>query len=167
MSSPGAPHARVGKPAKLGEHPDFEYGAFVTNTAGGQAQFLDARYRTQAHVEDRVKQFKARDARNLPSIDHHRNTAWPHLAALAPSLTAWPRHLGLDGELVSALGPTRGPTPPLRPEPARPDNPRRPGRAWNRRPPEHPSGAPPRLRTQLTQLMTQTRDDQGDVDQCE
>jgi hypothetical protein len=27
------------KPAKLGEHPDFEYGAFVTNTPGGQVQF--------------------------------------------------------------------------------------------------------------------------------
>lgn len=39
------------KPAKLGEHPDREYGAFVTNTPDGQVQFLDARHRTQAHVE--------------------------------------------------------------------------------------------------------------------
>ena len=39
------------KPAKLGEHPDWEYGAFVTNTPSGQVQFLDARHRTQAHVE--------------------------------------------------------------------------------------------------------------------
>jgi hypothetical protein len=49
----------VTKPAKLGEHPEWEYGAFVTNTPGGQVQFLDARHRTQAHVEDRMKQFKA------------------------------------------------------------------------------------------------------------
>jgi hypothetical protein len=76
------------KPAKLGEHPDFEYGAFVTNTPVGQLQFLDARHRTQAHVEDRIKQFKACGARNLPSIDYDRNTAWLQLAALATSLTA-------------------------------------------------------------------------------
>jgi hypothetical protein len=92
----------VGKPAKLGEHPDWEYGAFVTNTPGGQVQFLDARHRTQAHVEDRMKQFKACGARNLPSIDYDRNAAWLQLAALATSLTAWLRHLALDGELAKA-----------------------------------------------------------------
>jgi hypothetical protein len=90
------------KPAKLGEHPDWEYGAFVTNTASGQVQFLDARHRTQAHVEDRMKQFKACDARNLPSIDYGRNTAWLQLAALATSLTAWLRHLALDDDLAKA-----------------------------------------------------------------
>ena len=46
------PHP-TGKPANLGEHPDWEYGAYVTHTCGGQVQFLDARHRTQAHVEDR------------------------------------------------------------------------------------------------------------------
>ncbi len=49
----------LGTPAKLGEHPDWEYGAVATDTAHGQIQFLDARHRTQAHVEDRMKQFKA------------------------------------------------------------------------------------------------------------
>ena len=90
------------KPARLGEHPDWEYGAFVTNTHHGQVQFLDARHRTQAHVEDRIKQFKACGARNLPSIDYGRNAAWLQLAALATSLTAWLRHLALDGELARA-----------------------------------------------------------------
>ena len=90
------------KPATLGEHPDWEYGAFVTNTPGGQLQFLDARHRTQAHVEDRMKQFKACGARNLPSIDYGRNSAWLQLAALATSLTAWLRHLALDGDLTQA-----------------------------------------------------------------
>jgi hypothetical protein len=92
----------AGKAAKLGEHPDWEYGAFATNTAAGQVQFLDARHRTQAHVEDRMKQFKACGARNLPSIDYDRNAAWLQLAALATSLTAWLRHLALDGELAKA-----------------------------------------------------------------
>jgi len=85
----------AGKQAKLGEDPDWEYGAFATNTATGQVQWLDARHRTQAHVEDRVKQFKACGARNLPSIDYNRNAAWLQLAALATSLTAWLRHLAL------------------------------------------------------------------------
>ena len=67
-----------------------------------QVQFLDARHRTQAHVEDRMKQFKACGARNLPSIDYGRNTAWLQLAALATSLTAWLRHLALDGDLAKA-----------------------------------------------------------------
>jgi hypothetical protein len=92
----------AGKPARFGEHPDWEYGAFVTNTAVGQSQFLDARHRTQAHVEDRVKQLKACGARNLPSIDYDRNSAWLQLAALATTLTAWLRHLALDGELAKA-----------------------------------------------------------------
>jgi hypothetical protein len=92
----------LGKPAKLGEHPDWEYGAFVTNTPVGQVQFLDARHRTQAHVEDRMKQFKACGARNLPSIDYGRNAAWLQLAALATTLTAWLRHIGLDGDLATA-----------------------------------------------------------------
>ena len=90
------------KPATLGEHPDWEYGAFVTNTPTGQLQFLDARHRTQAHVEDPIKQFKACGARNVPSIDYARNTAWLQLAALATSLTAWLRHIGLGGDLAKA-----------------------------------------------------------------
>ncbi len=92
----------AGKPAKLGEDADWEYGAFATNTPTGQIQWLDARHHTQAHVEDRVKQLKACGARNLPSIDYDRNAAWLQLAALATSLTAWLRHLALDGALAKA-----------------------------------------------------------------
>jgi hypothetical protein len=92
----------AGKQAKLGEDPDWEYGAFTTNTPTGQVQWLDARHRTQAHVEDRIKQLKACGARTLPSIDYDRNAAWLHLAALATSLTGWLRHLALDGDLAKA-----------------------------------------------------------------
>jgi len=49
-----------------------------------------------------MKQFKACGARNLPSIDYDRNAAWLQLAALATSLTAWLRHIGLDGDLAKA-----------------------------------------------------------------
>ncbi len=57
-----------GEQAKLGEDPNWRYGAFATNTARGQIQWLDARHRTQAHVEDKVKELKAVGAENLPSI---------------------------------------------------------------------------------------------------
>jgi len=106
----------ISKPARLGEHPDWEYGAFATNTPRGQAQFLDARHRTQAHVEDRNKQFTACGARNLPSIDYDRNAAWLQPAALATTLTAWLRHIGLDADLATAATTTlRFPSCPPRP----------------------------------------------------
>jgi hypothetical protein len=46
----------VGKPAKLGEHPDWEYGALVTNTPSGQVQFLDARYPSPRRRSDQAVQ---------------------------------------------------------------------------------------------------------------
>lgn len=97
---------RVPRPAgeqpKLGEHPDWRYGAFTTNTATGQTQWLDARHRTQAHIEDKMKELKACGADNLPSVDWDRNSAWLQLAALACTLNAWLRHLALDGALAKA-----------------------------------------------------------------
>ncbi len=94
--------SRAGLVGQVVEDPDWEYGAFGTNTATGQIQWLDARHRTQARVEDRVKQFKSCGARNLPSIDYDRNAAWLQLAASATSLTAWLRHLALDGDLAKS-----------------------------------------------------------------
>jgi hypothetical protein len=91
-----------GQQAKLGEDPNWRYGAFATNTALGQLQWLDARHRTQAHVEDKMKELKAVGAENLPSKDWDRNSAWLQLAALAASLNAWLRHLAMDGQLARA-----------------------------------------------------------------
>ncbi len=45
-----------GEQAERGQDANWRYGAFVTNTTGGQVQFLDARHRTQAHVEDKMKE---------------------------------------------------------------------------------------------------------------
>jgi len=92
----------AGEQAKLGEDPDWRHGAFATNTAAGQIQWLDARHRTQAHVEDKIKELKACGGENLPSTDWDRNSAWLQLAALASSLNAWLRHLALDGDLARA-----------------------------------------------------------------
>jgi len=97
---------RVPRPAgaqvELGEDPRWRYGAFVTNTTTGQAQFLDARHRTQAHVEDDNKDLKACGGANLPSKNYARNSAWLLLAALAVTLTAWLRQVALDGDLAKA-----------------------------------------------------------------
>ena len=91
-----------GEQAKLGQDADWRYGAFATNTALGQLQWLDARHRTQAHVEDKIKELKAVGAQTLPSKDWNRNSAWLQLVALAASLNAWLRHLALDGQLARA-----------------------------------------------------------------
>jgi hypothetical protein len=92
----------AGEQAELGQDPHWRYGAFATNTAAGQVQWLDARHRTQAHVEDNIKEFKTNGAERLPSLDYGRNSAWLQLAALAATLTAWTRHLAFDGDLAKA-----------------------------------------------------------------
>lgn len=91
-----------GEQAELGEDAEYRYGAFATNTPAGQTQWLDARHRTQAHVEDKMKELKATGADKLPSASWDRNHAWIQLAALAVTLTAWLRHLALDGDLAAA-----------------------------------------------------------------
>jgi hypothetical protein len=49
-----------------------------------------------------MKEVKACGAENLPSKDWDRNSAWLQLAALACSVNAWLRHIGLDGDLAKA-----------------------------------------------------------------
>ena len=70
----------AGQQAKLGEDPNWRYGAFATNTTAGQIQWLDARHRTQAHVEDKIKELKTCGAENLPSV------IWSHRVRRAADL---------------------------------------------------------------------------------
>jgi Transposase DDE domain group 1 len=95
----------VDEQAPLGEDATWRYGAFATNTATGQIQWLDARHRTQAHVEDKIKELKAMGAEKLPTADQGRNAAWLQLTALAVTLTAWLRHLALDGDELALAEP--------------------------------------------------------------
>lgn len=92
----------VGEQPALGEDANWRYGAFATNTPAGQVQYLDVRHRTQAHVEDRIKELKTCGAARLPSTSYARNSAWLHLAAHATTVLAWLRLLALDGELATA-----------------------------------------------------------------
>lgn len=96
----------VGEQAALADDPNWRYGAFATNTPIGQVQWLDARHRTQAHVEDAVKELKNTGGRLLPMSDWAHNSAWIQLAAIATSLTAWLRAAVLTGDLAAALTPT-------------------------------------------------------------
>ena len=95
----------IGEQAPLGEDALWRYGAFVTNTPAGQLQWLDARHRTQAHVEDKIKEWKAVGAEKLPTAHAGRNAAWLQLAALAVTLTAWLRHLALDDDQLALAEP--------------------------------------------------------------
>jgi len=92
--------------AELDADAHWRYGAFATNTATGgpgtQVQWLDARHRTQAHVEDNIKDTKACGAARLPSKDYDRNSAWLQLTTIAVSLLAWLRLIALDGDLAKA-----------------------------------------------------------------
>jgi hypothetical protein len=91
-----------GEQAELGQDAHWRYGAFATCTATGQVQFLDARHRTQAHVEDNIKDTKACGAARLPAKDYDRNSAWLQLVTLAVSLLAWLRLTALNGDLAKA-----------------------------------------------------------------
>lgn len=92
----------AGEQAELGQDANWRYSVFVTNTGAGQIQQLDARHRTQAHVEDRIKELKVCGGNRLPSTSYARNSAWLHLAAHAVTILSWLRLLALDGELALA-----------------------------------------------------------------
>jgi hypothetical protein len=91
-----------GEQGELGQDAAWRHGAFATNTTTGQTQWLDTRHRTQAHVEDNIKDTKACGANRLPSQDYQRNSAWLQLATLAVSLLAWLKLIALDGDLAKA-----------------------------------------------------------------
>jgi hypothetical protein len=84
------------------QHAGKRYQVTATNTGGGQVQFLEARHRTQARVEDRIRCGKSTGLGRLPSRDYAINTAWTLAASLACDLLAWLRLLALTGELARA-----------------------------------------------------------------
>jgi hypothetical protein len=84
------------------QHEGKRYQVTATSTPGGQAQFLEARHRTQARVEARIRCGKATGLRHLPSRNYQVNTAWCQAASIACDLLAWLRLLALDGDLAKA-----------------------------------------------------------------
>ncbi len=84
------------------ERDGWRYTAFVTNTRTGQLQWLEARHRAHARVEDRIRCAKDTGLGRLPSREFAINHAWCTLAAVAADLLAWLQLLALDGELAAA-----------------------------------------------------------------
>jgi hypothetical protein len=80
----------------------WRYTTFITNTKAGALQWLEARHRAHARVEDRIRCGKDTGLRRLPSRQFAINQAWCTLAAIAADLTAWLQIIGLDGDLAKA-----------------------------------------------------------------
>jgi hypothetical protein len=80
----------------------WRYTAFVTNTQVGALQWLEARHRAHARVEDRIRCAKDTGLGRLPSREFAINQAWCTAAAIAADLIAWLQLIGLDRELAAA-----------------------------------------------------------------
>ncbi len=80
------------------ERDGWRYQAIATNTTTGQLAFLEARHRTHARVEDRIRHAKDTGLRRFPSREFKINQTWLMLTAVAADLTAWTRLLGCTGD---------------------------------------------------------------------
>jgi hypothetical protein len=77
----------------------WRYQLVATNTPSEQAQFLEARHRPHARVEDRIRTGKNTGIGHLPSTSFALNQAWCVAATIACDLLCWLRLLCLDGHL--------------------------------------------------------------------
>jgi len=84
------------------ERDGWRYTAFVTNTRAGALQWLEARHRAHARVEDRIRCAKDTGLGRLPSREFAINQAWCVAAAIAADLIAWLQLHALDGDLAKA-----------------------------------------------------------------
>lgn len=73
-----------------------------TPVGGGSIQYLEARHRGHARVEDRIRAGKDTGFGRFPSREFHINQAWLELALTACDLLAWTQMLCCDGELAVA-----------------------------------------------------------------
>jgi hypothetical protein len=73
-----------------------------TPYGGGSIQFLEARHRGHARVEDRIRCGKDTGFGHFPSREFAINAAWLQLALTAIDLLSWTQHLLLDGDLAAA-----------------------------------------------------------------
>jgi hypothetical protein len=84
------------------ERDGWRYTAFVTGTPVGALQWLEARHRAHARVEDRIRTGKDTGLGRLPSREFAINQAWCTTTAIAIDLIRWLQLLGLDGDLALA-----------------------------------------------------------------
>ena len=86
----------------LEEADGWRYQLLATNTPGRQLDFLEARHRVHARVEDRVRTGKDTGLDHLPSRSMAINAAWCVAAMIATDLLCWFRLLCLGGDLAGA-----------------------------------------------------------------
>jgi len=86
----------------LEEADGWRYQLVATNTPGRQLDFLEARHRAHARVEDRVRCGKATGLDHLPSTLMAINAAWCVAAMIATDLLCWFRLLCLDDSSAQA-----------------------------------------------------------------
>lgn len=84
------------------ERDGWRYTAFATGTKVGALQWLEARHRAHARVEDRIRTGKDTGLGRLPSREFAINAAWCIIAAIAVDLIRWLQLLGLSGDLALA-----------------------------------------------------------------
>jgi len=83
----------------------FRHQVFATDTGyagGGSIQFLEARHRAHARIEDRIRCGKDTGFGRFPSRTFAINAAWLELAMTGIDLIAFTQVLLLDGELAKA-----------------------------------------------------------------
>jgi hypothetical protein len=80
----------------------WRYQLLATNTPTIHAQFLEARHRPHARVEDNIRTGKHTGLGHLPSTSIDINRAWCLAAGIACDLLCWLRLLCLDGPLAKA-----------------------------------------------------------------
>ena len=73
-----------------------------TPAGGGSIQYLEARHRNHARVEDCIRTGKDSGFGRFPSRTFAINAAWLELALAGIDLLAWTKTLLLDGELAKA-----------------------------------------------------------------
>jgi hypothetical protein len=82
----------------------FRHQVMATDTPPGHGsiQYLEARHRAHARVEDRIRCGKDTGFGRFPSRVFAINQAWLELALAGIDLLAWTQHLLLDGDLALA-----------------------------------------------------------------
>lgn len=91
------------------ERDGSRYQAFVTNTILGQLAFLEARHRSHARVEDRIRHAKDTGLNRFPSREYATNQAWLAVTTSPADLVVWARLLAPTGD--TAVWPAANRTP--------------------------------------------------------
>jgi hypothetical protein len=91
---------RPGAQLRFTDAGGHRFTAFLTDTPGGQLASLEARHRSHARVEDRIRAGKATGLRNLPCRGYQQNKAWLELSLAAADLLTWAQALCFTGQLA-------------------------------------------------------------------